>query len=112
MSNPHHPSAQPIPEAGLRVSYFADLVRLAQMVYDPSGGLSGRSLTVDWQSFGLPEAVVIDLKILGQRYQFSSPHIAPDVIWEQLTPVSRKWFIDNRMALAELEETFLARDED
>jgi hypothetical protein len=111
MSNPSS-SAQPIPEAGLRASHFADLVRVAQMVYDPSGGLSGRSLRVDWQSFGLPDTVVIDLKILGQRYQFALPNIAPDVIWEQLTPATRKWFIDNRTLLAELEEVFLARDED
>ncbi|NJR64720.1 MAG: hypothetical protein HC772_04365 [Leptolyngbyaceae cyanobacterium CRU_2_3] len=112
MSEHHSPSAQPVPEAGLRVSHFADLVRVAQIVYDPSGGLSGRSLSVDWQSFGIPEAVAVDLKILGQRYQFASPHMPPDVIWEQLTPASRKWFIENRAQLAELEETFLARDED
>jgi hypothetical protein len=112
MSKHHQDSAQFIPEAGLRASHFADLVRVAQIVYDPSGGLSGRSISVDWQSFGLPEAVVIDLKILGQRYQFASPHVAPDVLWEQLTPASRKWFIENRTLLAELEETFLARDED
>lgn len=101
-----------IPDAGLRASHFADLVRLAQLVYDPSGGLSGRSVAVDWQSFGLPDAVVIDLKILGQRYQFTSPHIPPDVIWEQLSPASRKWFIDNRRVIAELEEAFPCRDED
>jgi len=112
MSDDQSPSAQPIPDAGLRASHFADLVRVAQLVYDPSGGLSGRSVTVDWQSFGLPDAVVIDLKILGQRYQFASPHIPADVIWEQLTPASRKWFIANRTVLAELEEAFPARDED
>lgn len=100
-----------IPEAGLRASHFADLVRFSQIVYDPSGGLSGRAMAVDWQAF-LPEAVVIDLKILGQRYQFASPHVSPDVVWEQLSPASRKWFIANRTTLAELEETFLARDED
>ncbi len=112
MSQQNHSSSQLIPEAGLRASHFADLVRLAQIVYDPSGGLSGRSIVVDWASIGLPEAIVIDLKILGQRYQFASPHISPDVIWEQLTPASRKWFVENRTLLAELEETFLARDED
>ncbi|MFM7425314.1 MAG: hypothetical protein ACKO7W_10050 [Elainella sp.] len=106
-----HSSSQLVPEAGLRASHFADLVRLAQIVYDPSGGLSGRAMAVDWRAF-LPEAVVIDLKILGQRYQFASPHVSPDVIWEQLSPASRKWFIANRTSLAELEETFLARDED
>ncbi|MGB8701418.1 MAG: hypothetical protein WCD18_18545 [Thermosynechococcaceae cyanobacterium] len=109
----HQPSStHPIPATGLRASHFADLVRVAQMVYDPSGGLSGRNLSVDWQSFGLPDAVVVDLKILGQTYQFASPHIAPDVLWAQLTPASRKWFIEHRTELAELEETFLARDED
>lgn len=112
MSELDHFSTQPAPEAGLRASHFADLVRVAQIIYDPSGGLSGRSITVDWQSFGLPEAIVIDLKILGQRYQFASPHVAPDVIWEQLAPASRKWFIENRTLLAALEEAFPARDED
>jgi hypothetical protein len=43
---------------------------------------------VDWQSFGLPDAVVVDLKILGQTYQFASPHIAPDVLWAWLTDKS------------------------
>lgn len=105
-------STQPIPESGLRVSHFADLVRFAQIVYDPTGGLSGRSIHVDWEAVGLPEAVIDNLKILGRIYQFALPHVAPEVIWEQLTPVSRKWFIENRSRLAELEETFLARDED
>ena len=107
-----YPSPQVIPEAGLRISHFADLIRFAQIVYDPSGGLSGRPLVVNWQSVGLPEAVVIDLKILGQRHQLASPHLSPDLIWEQLTPATRQWFIKNRTLLAELEETFLARDED
>ncbi|NJO70894.1 MAG: hypothetical protein HC825_02690, partial [Oscillatoriales cyanobacterium RM1_1_9] len=62
MSEPHHPSANQIPEVGLRASHFADLVRVAQIVYDPSGGLSGGSFAVDWQSFGLPEGVIADLK--------------------------------------------------
>ncbi|WP_088893537.1 hypothetical protein [Leptolyngbya ohadii] len=105
-------SSDLIPQAGLRASHFADLVRLAQIIYDPTGGLSGRSFTVDWQADGLSEAVAIDLRILGQRYQFSSPHISPDIIWKQLTPATRKWFIENRSELAALEETFLARDED
>ncbi|MCU0547023.1 MAG: hypothetical protein MUE44_33490 [Oscillatoriaceae cyanobacterium Prado104] len=105
-------SAQYIPTAGLRDSHFADLIRFAQIVYDPTGGLSGRSIFVNWQGLGLSEAIVIDLKILGQRYQYSMPNIPPDVIWEQLTPASRKWFIENRTHLAQLEETFLARDED
>jgi hypothetical protein len=69
----HSSSSQLIPQAGLRSSHFADLIRLAQIVYDPSGGLSGRSLTVNWPAFGLPEPVFIDLKILGHRYQFASP---------------------------------------
>jgi hypothetical protein len=34
------------------------------------------------------------------------------MFWEQLTPASRKWFIENRTSLAELEATLLARDED
>jgi hypothetical protein len=104
--------AQLIPQAGLRDSHFADLVRFAQIVYDPTGGMSGRSIAVNWQAFALSEAVIIDLKIMGQRYQYSMPHVPPDVIWEQLTPASRKWFIENRTHLAQLEETFLARDED
>jgi hypothetical protein len=113
MLNYHSSAAQPpIPIAGLRASHFADLVRVAQIVYDPSGGLSGRGVDVDWQSFGVPDVVVADLRILGQRYQYSSPHVAPDQVWAQLTPASRKWFIHNRARLAELDEVFPARDED
>lgn len=112
MSEPQHFSSQTIAETGLRASHFADLVRFAQMVFDPSGGLSVPSIEADWESVGLSEAVANNLKLLGQRYQFESPNIPPDVVWEQLTPASRTWFIANRTVLGDLEETFLARDED
>lgn len=112
MYHPSDFSTEAIPDTGLRASHFADLVRFAQMVYDPSGGLSGRSLLVNWTAFGIPEVVVIDLIMLGKQYQLRMPDIAPDVIWSKISQATREWFIENRTMLADLEEIFLARDED
>jgi hypothetical protein len=97
---------------GLNPRYFADLVRMAQLVFDPSGGLSGRVVEVEWQSFGVPPGVVENLHWLGRRYQYSSPHIAPEIVWSQLTPETRAWFMQHKSELWQFEELLPARDED
>jgi hypothetical protein len=96
----------------LKPQHFADLVRVAQLIADPSGGLSGREMKVDWESFRVSAQVVENLRSLGQKYQFSSPHIKPDILWNELTSETRTWFIENKNLLTDLEESFPARDED
>ncbi len=105
-------SRQLLEVTGLKQQHFADLVRIAQIVFDPSGGLSGRRIEVNWSSFEMPPGVVANLASLGDRYQFSSPYVVPHVLWEQLTSETRAWLIENKSRLAELEESFPARDED
>lgn len=97
---------------GLSATHFADLIRTAQLISDPSGGVLGRYPEMDWDRFNIPPGVVQDLKALGKRYQHNLPHIAPELIWEQLTPESRSWVIDNRTVLWQFEELFPALDED
>ncbi len=97
---------------GLRPTHFADLVRVAQLIYDPSGGVSSRVVKVNWLDFGIPNMVAENLRSLGQKYQYESPHVSIDLVWEQLTPETRSWFIANRSILWEIEESFPALDED
>lgn len=97
---------------GLKPTNFADLIRVAQLVYDPGGGVSGKVVEVDWQDFGIPDRVADNLRLLGQRYQYESPHVPIDVVWEQLTPETRSWLMANRKNLWEIEESFPALDED
>ena len=97
---------------GLKPRHFADLVRAAQLIFDPTGGVSGMKLEVDWSYFGISDNVVADLRKFGQKYQYASPHIAIDIIWEQLTPETRSWIIENKESLWQLEEVFPALDED
>jgi len=97
---------------GLKQHHFADLIRIAQIIADPACGLSGRSVKVDWESFGITSAVYSDLLQLGERYLYASPNVSPVILWEQLTPISREWLIENKKMLAVLEEAFPARDED
>ena len=97
---------------GLKSTHFADLLRVAQLVYDPSGGVSGRMLEVDWLTFGIPNAVAENLRSLGHTYQYELPHIDLDLVWEQLTPETRSWFIAHKSQLWEIEEAFPALDED
>jgi hypothetical protein len=82
------------------------------LIADPSGGLSGREVEVDWESFGISAEIVENLRSLGQKYQFSSPYIKPEILWNELTFETRTWFIKNKKSLGELEESFPARDED
>ena len=97
---------------GLSATNFADLIRTAQLISDPAGGVSGRFYQPDWDGLEIPSGVVEDLKALGRKYQYELPHIAPESIWEQLTPESRSWVIENRNILWQFEELFPALDED
>lgn len=97
---------------GLRATHFADLIRVAQLIYDPSGGIASRVVKVNWLDFGIPRQVANNLRSLGRQYQYESPHVSPDLVWEQLTPETRSWFIANQSSLWEIEESFPALDED
>lgn len=112
MSQEHNESLQVQQIASLKPKHFADLIRAAQLIFDPSAGLSGRYVQVNWQEFGIPHDVEKNLKELGQQYQYSSPHLPSDIIWSQLTPVTRIWFLDNKDDLWRFEEIFPALDED
>lgn len=109
---PNQETLSLLDQTGLKTQHFADLIRVAQLVFDPSGGLSGRSVEVDWDSFDMPAEIVENLRQLGQKYQFDSPYIPPVTVWEQLTPATRAWLIENKHDLGMLEEAFPARDED
>ena len=97
---------------GLRPTHFADLVRVAQLIYDPSGGVSGKVVEVDWLNFGIPRKVADNLRSLGKKYQYESPHVELDFVWDELTPETRSWFIAHKSILWEIEESFPALDED
>ena len=105
--------AQKIQEiTGLEPRHFADLVRTAQLIFDPTGGVSGMRLEVDWSYFGISDNVAENLKKFGEKYQYASPHIPIDVVWEHLTPETRSWMIENKESLWKIEEAFPALDED
>ena len=97
---------------GLRPTHFADLIRVAQIIYDPSGGVSAKVVKVNWSKFGIPSDVVANLRSLGQKYQYESPHVDLDLVWDELTPETRSWFIAHKSLLWEIEESFPALDED
>ncbi|GAB4536317.1 MAG: hypothetical protein Tsb0014_23990 [Pleurocapsa sp.] len=97
---------------GLRPTHFADLIRVAQLIYDPTGGVASRLVRVNWLDFGIPRRVADNLRSLGLKYQYESPHVSPDLVWDQLTPETRSWFIANKSSLWEIEESFPALDED
>ncbi|WP_414567799.1 hypothetical protein [Nostoc sp. CCY 9925] len=97
----------------LKLKHFADLVRSAQLIFDPTAGVSGRNIKIDWeQEFGIPSDVVNNLKSLGQQYQYASPHVPAEDIWSKLTPETRIWFVENKDRLWQFEEVFPALDED
>ncbi|MGF1496995.1 MAG: hypothetical protein ACFB8W_09260 [Elainellaceae cyanobacterium] len=97
----------------LSPSHFADLIRMAQLIFDPSGGLSGSQMRVDWEAmFGIPPSVVENLRLLGAQYQYEMPHIEPELIWRHLDLDTRQWFIAHKNMLWRFEEAFPARDED
>ncbi|MGK7878749.1 MAG: hypothetical protein AB4060_01400 [Crocosphaera sp.] len=97
---------------GLKPRHFADLVRASQLVFDPTGGVFGRRLHVDWSVFGLSANVIDNLRQLGEKYQYSSPYVPMEIIWVQLTPETRSWFIDHKDILWEIEEAYPPIDED
>ncbi|MDB9528771.1 hypothetical protein PN498_22455 [Oscillatoria sp. CS-180] len=97
---------------GLRPTHFADLVRVAQLIHDPAGGISGRVIEVNWSEFGIPGTVTMNLRSLGHKYQYESPHVDIDLVWDELTPETRSWFIAHRSDLWRIEEAFPALDED
>ena len=97
----------------LKPIHFADLVRSAQLIFDPAAGVPGSSKQVDWlEEFGIPAHVEQNLKALGEEYRYASPHIPVEVVWSKLTPETRIWFIDNKEKLWRIEEAFPALDED
>jgi hypothetical protein len=96
----------------LKPKHFADLVRSAQLIFDPTAGVSGRHIKVDWEQFGIPRDVTDNLKLLGEKYQYSSPHVPAEDVWSKLTPETRIWFVENKDRLWQFEEAFPALDED
>jgi hypothetical protein len=113
MSQEHNESSQIQQIASLKPKHFADLIRAAQLIFDPAAGMMGRYVEVNWQEdFGIPRDVERNLKDLGLQYQYASPHVAGDVIWSQLTPETRVWFLENKDELWRFEEAFPALDED
>lgn len=114
MSTHHSPArAQEIQSiTGLKPTHFADLIRVAQLIYDPGGGVSGRRVEVNWLDFGIPPGVAGNLRAVGYKYRYESPHIDLDIVWEDLTPETRSWFMANRRLLWRIEESFPALDED
>jgi hypothetical protein len=96
----------------LKPKHFADLVRSAQLIFDPTAGVSGRHVKVDWEQFGIPRDVTDNLKSLGENYQYSSPHVPAEDVWSKLTPETRIWFVENKDRLWQFEEAFPALDED
>ena len=97
---------------GLKPTNFADLIRVAQLIYDPRGGVASRTVRVNWLDYGIPSRVANNLRSLGRKYQYESPHVPIDLVWDELTPETRSWFIANRSVLWEIEESFPALDED
>lgn len=112
MSQEHDESTQIQQLASLKPTHFADLMRTAQLIFDPTSGISGRFVKVDWQEYGIPDDVAENLKLLGNKYRYASPDISSDIVWSQLTPETRTWFINNKDELWKFEEAFPALDED
>jgi hypothetical protein len=99
-------------KTGLKPRHFADFIRLAQIVSDPGRGVPREELEVNWSSFGIPPNVADNLKLLGKKYQYASPHLPTEIIWEQLIPETKSWLIENKNILWQIEEAFPAYDED
>lgn len=97
---------------GLKPVNFADLIRTAQLIYDPTGGVFGKIIHVNWQCFDIPKPVEENLKILGEKYQYASPHLESELVWRQLIPETRSWFIENKDILWQFEELFPPLDID
>jgi hypothetical protein len=96
----------------LKPVHFADLIRAAQLIFDPASCMSGVDMQIDWKEFGVPDEVAENLKVLGQEYRYALPQVPPDVVWSKLTPETRVWFVTNKDELWKFEEYFPALDED
>ncbi|MGD1871753.1 MAG: hypothetical protein ACFB02_01750 [Mastigocoleus sp.] len=96
----------------LKAVHFADLIRAAQLIFDPGKGVSGATPEVDWKDFGVPDDIAENLRLLGEKYRYASPHTPVEKIWSELEPKTRIWFVENKDRLWVFEESFPALDED
>ncbi len=96
----------------LKPVHFADLIRAAQLVFDPGKGVTGVEPEIDWKDFGIPDNIAENLQLLGKEFQYASPHVPIEDIWKKLTSETRVWFIENKDRLWFIEEAFPALDED
>ena len=112
MSEDPHKSPEIQEVIGLKPQHFADLVRAAQLIFDPTAGVTGRNVKIDWQDFGIPRNIEDNLRIIGEEFQYASPHVPADIIWGKLTTESRIWFLKNKDQLWQFEEILPALDED
>jgi hypothetical protein len=112
MSQDYNESLQIQQISDLKPRHFADLIRAAQLIFDPAAGISGRYIEVDWQEFGIPVEVEENLRLLGQKYRYTCPDIPGTIIWEQLTIATRNWFLQHKDELWQFEEAFPPLDED
>ncbi len=97
---------------GIKPVHFADLIRAAQLMYNPASCMSGIDIEVDWEELGVPNDVLENLRVLGYEYRYALPHVAPEIIWSKLNPETRVWFVNNKDDLWKFEEYFPALDED
>jgi hypothetical protein len=97
---------------GIKSVHFADLIRAAQLMYNPASCMSGVDIEVDWEALGVPDNVLENLKALGHEYRYALPHVAPDIVWSKLTQETRLWFVNYKDDLWKFEEYFPALDED
>jgi len=75
----------------LKPVHFADLIRAAQLIYDPGKGVTGIERDIDWNQFGIPDNVAENLQLLGEEFQYSSPHAPVAVSYTHLTlPTNRE----------------------
>ncbi|MEA5572102.1 excinuclease ATPase subunit [Calothrix sp. UHCC 0171] len=96
----------------LKPVHFADLIRTAQLVFNPASCMSGINIQVDWQYFGISDEILENLRVLGAEYRYALPQVPPEIVWSKLTPQTRIWFIANKDELWKFEEYFPALDED
>ncbi|BAZ15059.1 hypothetical protein NIES4071_69290 [Calothrix sp. NIES-4071] len=97
---------------GIKPVHFADLVRAAQLMYNPASCMSGIDIEVDWEELGVPNDVLDNLRVLGYEYRYALPDVPPSIIWSKLSPETRVWFVANKEELWKFEEYFPALDED
>ena len=97
---------------GLKPQHFADLIRAAQLIFDPTAGVTGRNVRINWEDFCIPQNIEDNLRIIGEEFQYASPHVPVVFIWGKLTTETRIWFLENKEQLWQFEEILPALDED